>query len=337
MLDIQENVSLQGFNTLALDVYARYFFEIENVEQIPNVFEFSDHHQLPVLILGGGSNVVITKNFPGLVLKISLSGINTKEHGDTVFVTAAAGENWHQLVTTCLRNGYYGIENLALIPGSVGAAPLQNIGAYGVELSDVLASVSGWDREHKTWSDLSGDQCELAYRDSVFKRQRKDNFVITTVTLKLNKRALTKNTYQALQHSLDQQSISQPTPQQIADTVIAVRRSKLPDPAELANVGSFFKNPIVSCEQAKQLLKDFPSMVQYPQDNGVKLAAGWLLEQAGWKGKRIAGVGMHDQQSLVLINYDQGSGDDVIELAEAIKRDILDKFGVQLMIEPTVI
>ncbi|MEH6556685.1 MAG: UDP-N-acetylmuramate dehydrogenase [Oceanicoccus sp.] len=337
MLDIQENVSLQGFNTLALDVSARYFCEINNAGQIPIAFEFADHHQLPVLILGGGSNVVITSNFSGLVIKMSLSGIDVNEHGDTVLVTAGAGENWHHLVTACLHNGYYGIENLALIPGSVGAAPIQNIGAYGVELSDVLQSVSGWDRQHKKWCQLDKNQCESAYRDSVFKRQQKDNFVITAVTLKLSKQASTKNSYQALQKSLQQQSISQPTPQQIADTVISVRRSKLPDPAELANVGSFFKNPIVSVEQAEQLLSDFPDMVQYPQDDGVKLAAGWLLEQAGWKGKRIGAVGMHDQQSLVLINYDQGNGGDVIELADAIKNDILDTFGVQLTIEPTVI
>lgn len=337
MLDIQENVSLHGLNTLALNVSARYFVEMNDPEQIPAAFEFANRCQLPVLILGGGSNVVITRNFPGLVVKLSLFGIDTKERGDTVFVTAAAGENWHQLVTMCLRNGYYGIENLALIPGSVGAAPIQNIGAYGVEISDVLESVSGWDRQHKQWCHLDRRQCELAYRDSVFKRQKKDSFVITAVTLKLNRRASTKNNYSALQASLEQQSISHPTPQQIADTVIAVRRSKLPDPAVLANVGSFFKNPVVSGEQAKALLRDFPAMVQYPQDDGVKLAAAWLLEQAGWKGKRTVGVGMHDQQSLVLINYGQGSGDDVIELANAIKRDILDKFGVQLVIEPTVI
>lgn len=337
MLEIQENVSLQGFNTLALNVSARYICEINTAEQIPAAFEFADQHQLPVLILGGGSNVVITGNFSGLVVKMSLSGIDINEQGDTVFVTAEAGENWHHLVTECLHSGYYGIENLALIPGSVGAAPIQNIGAYGVELSDVLQSVSGWDRRNKKWGQLDKNQCGLAYRDSVFKRQQKDNFVITTVTLKLSKQASTKNSYQALQKSLQQQAISQPTPQQIADTVIAVRRRKLPDPAELANVGSFFKNPVVSEEQAEQLLSDFPDMVQYPQDDGVKLAAGWLLEQAGWKGKRMGAVGMHDQQSLVLINYDQGNGDDVIELANAIKNDILDTFGVQLTIEPTVI
>ena len=337
MLDIQENVSLQEFNTLALKVFARYFFEANNSEQIPALFDFADRHQLPVLLLGDGSNVVIAKDFPGLVVKISLYGISTEEHGDAVLVTAAAGENWHQLVTTCLHNGYYGIENLALIPGTVGAAPIQNIGAYGVELSDVLESVSGWDRQHKNWCHLEKDQCGLAYRDSIFKRQKKDDFVITAVTLRLSKQAAIKNSYQALQKSLEQQSITQPTPQQIADTVAAVRKSKLPDPSDLANVGSFFKNPMVSCEQARQLLEEFPGMVQYSQSTGVKLAAGWLLEQAGWKGKRIGNVGMHGQQSLVLINYGKASGSDVLELAEAIKSDILATFGVHLTIEPMVI
>lgn len=337
VLDIQEYVSLRDFNTLGLSACARYFFELTAADDVPPLIEFAEAHQLPLLIVGGGSNIVITKDYPGLVVRMSTLGIDIEDGGDTVLVTAAAGENWHQLVARCLECGYYGIENLALIPGSVGAAPIQNIGAYGVELADVLVAVTGWDIQQKKWRQLDKEQCQLAYRDSVFKQQLNRRFVVTSVTLKLSKQAKINSSYSALQKALNDQAIVAPTPQQVAASVIALRQSKLPDPGDLPNVGSFFKNPVVNCEQAEQLRRDYPGMVQYQQERGVKLAAGWLLEQAGWKGARVADVGMHDQQALVLINYGQGSGGDVVELAEAIKRDILEKFAVHLEIEPTII
>ncbi|MEE8056822.1 MAG: UDP-N-acetylmuramate dehydrogenase [Pseudomonadales bacterium] len=337
MLSIQENISLVNSNTLALNVRARYYIEITDTLQIPAALAFAQDKQLNVLVLGGGSNVVLTKHFPGVVIKILLRGIAALEADETVTVTAAAGENWHHLVQYCLERGYNGLENLALIPGSVGAAPIQNIGAYGVELTQYFESLTGWDTEQQCWRTLNKKECDFGYRDSVFKRSLKERFVIVEVSLRLHLTTQVVNNYSALSHQLAQQNIKNPSPQQIAEAVIAVRQRKLPDPEQVANVGSFFKNPLVSKGCAEKLQQQYPQLVMYPQLNGmVKLAAGWLLEKAGWKGRRTGNVGIHGEQSLVLINYADASGAEVLGFAQQIQQDILQQFDISLDIEPSI-
>jgi UDP-N-acetylmuramate dehydrogenase len=334
---IEENHSLLSANTLRIDVTARYFCKITEPEQIPQALAFSLRHNLPVLVLGGGSNIVLTGDFSGLVLSIALSGIAISQRADEVMVTAAAGENWQQLVRYCLQQGYTGLENLSLIPGTVGAAPVQNIGAYGVELEQIFVSLNGWDIEQQRWRTLTRADCCFGYRDSIFKQSLKDRFIITSVTLSLSSRSKVNTSYAALDQFFKQAGIDFPTPQQVADAVTRLRQSKLPDPLQLANVGSFFKNPVVTDSHCAQLLEQFPQLVFYPYDaNHVKLAAAWLVEKAGWKGRRLGPVGMHDQQSIVLINYSHGSGQDVLALARQIQQDVAREFSVELEIEPRI-
>jgi UDP-N-acetylmuramate dehydrogenase len=342
LLDIQQNVSLKASNTLALDVVARYFVNVKHDTDIVQALAFADQHALPVLILGGGSNVVFTGDYSGLVIKMSLLGVEftaQKASLRQVMVTAAAGENWHQLVKTCLANHYYGLENLSLIPGCVGAAPIQNIGAYGVELERSFVSLRGWDRQHQCWKTLRADDCQFGYRNSVFKHSLKDRFVITSVSLLLSTEPKVDVSYDALRNQLNTQALaaSQITPEQVAEAVIAIRQSKLPDPAHMPNAGSFFKNPIIEAGRFDTLKQQHPDIVSYPQVDGrVKLAAGWLLQQAGWKGESQGAVGMHSAQALVLVNLGGASGAEVIALAKAIQRDIHRQFGLDLVIEPAV-
>lgn len=336
-LSIKENSSLEKNNTLALPATARYYIELTHVEQVTELMAFAEQQGIPFLVIGGGSNIVFSDNYAGLIIKNALMGITFDERGDDVFVTAAAGENWHQLVQVCLREGYYGLENLSLIPGSVGAAPIQNIGAYGVELRDCFESLTGWNCIDNEWQTLSKDDCHFSYRDSIFKQALKNQFIITSVVLKLSKKPNVKINYAALKDALTNSGIAEPSPIEVAEAVIAIRNSKLPNPDESPNVGSFFKNPIVDIQKANDLLAQYPGLVTYAvSDKKVKLAAGWLLEQAGWKGRREGDVGMHDKQSLVMINYGQAVGADVISLASAVELDIQHKFGVQLEIEPVV-
>lgn len=336
---ILENIVLDKKNTLGLAARARFFSSLNDLKQLAGLLDFADQKNIPFIILGGGSNIVIADDYAGLVISNELRGITVDEVDDrAIFVTAAAGENWHDLVCYCLSKGYSGIENLSLIPGCVGAAPIQNIGAYGVELCDVFESAVGWDCEQQQFRKLDYGQCLFSYRNSVFKTTLKDRFVITSVTLKLSKVKTINCSYEPLSKYLKQQGVTQPTPQQVADAVIAIRKSKLPDPCELANAGSFFKNPIVSANKANDLIKQFPDLISYTLEaNKVKLAAGWLLEKAGWKGRRIGPVGMHDQQALVMVNYGGANGQDIIALANKIQRDVLDKFAVELEIEPVII
>lgn len=337
MLDYRENLSLKPFNTLALDVRARYFACVTSPAVLVEALAFAGDRQLPTLMIGGGSNLVLTEDFEGLVLHNELQGVEFDVRGEQVLVTAAAGENWHQLAMHCLQQGYYGLQNLVLIPGSVGAAPIQNIGAYGVELATLFESLRGWDVEAQAFRQLTGEQCQFAYRDSIFKRELKGRFYITEVTLRLSTRATVNTDYRALRQQLFERGIDEPTPLQLAEAVIAIRSSKLPDPLILPNAGSFFKNPVVSKKLFTSLLAHYPTLVNYPQDSGeVKLAAGWLLEKAGWKGRQMGAVGMHSEQSIVLINYAGASGAEVLALATEIQRDIDDKFGVQLDIEPSI-
>ncbi len=340
-LTIRQQVSLQPYNTLALAANAAYFASINSEAQLLEALEFAEQQGIAVMVLGGGSNVVLANDFPGLVLVMKIPGVepiasNSSEQGSLLKI--GAGENWHQLVEYCLAHKLRGLENLALIPGTVGAAPIQNIGAYGVELQQLLHSLRGWDCQQGCWRELSASDGQFAYRDSIFKRALKGRFIITAVTLRLSDHWQAKTTYSALSNYLQQHSITDPSAEQIVEAVVAIRRSKLPDPAMIANAGSFFKNPLIPASQAAHLREDFPDMVQYPQSDGrVKLAAGWLLDQAGWKGRSMGPVAMHDQQALVLVNKGGADASELLQLVEAIKADIKQRYGVMLEVEPAIL
>ena len=338
MLEIKKQQSLRAFNTLALDVKASHYSLLTTESDLPALLSYARQHHLATFILGEGSNSIFSGDFDGLVIHMALRGIQVQRSAEHVIVTVDAGENWHDLVRYCLGNHYYGLENLILIPGSVGAAAIQNLGAYGVELCDVFESLRGWDHQQQCFRTLTMADCDFAYRDSVFKHALKGCFTITQLSLRLALTPSVKTTYPRLQTHLQQQGITDPTPQQVAAAVMAIRRAQLPDPAVLPNVGSFFKNPIVSEDYYQTLLRDYPMLVAYPQTEGkVKLAAGQLLELAGWKGKQKGPVGMHKNQALILVNQGGASGEEVLAWAQTIQRDINDKYGIDLVIEPSVV
>ncbi|HTF94876.1 MAG TPA: UDP-N-acetylmuramate dehydrogenase [Cellvibrio sp.] len=328
--------NFQKFNTLAVPAVANYFVSVQNDDELREAMAFAKVKCLPLLILGGGSNIVLRADFPGLVIHIKTRGLKViAEDDEFVWIKAAAGENWHQLVQYCLNQGFYGLENLSLIPGSVGAAPIQNIGAYGVELKDVFAELTAINIQSGLAVTFTKENCRFGYRDSIFKQALKDQYVITSVTLKLGKLPRLNLDYPALRNVLSgQQDIS---PGQVSAAVIAIRQSKLPDPADIPNVGSFFKNPVISLQQFEAIKSKFPSLVSYPAlDGKVKLAAGWLIDQAGWKGKEVDGAKVHADQALVLTNPGRQSGASVLALAALIVTSVREIFGVDLEMEPRV-
>lgn len=332
-MTLLEDVSLQEFNTLGIPARAAYFAEVVSAADIERILANPALATLPRLVLGGGSNIVLRGDFPGVVLHIALRGIEVEENGTQRLLKVAAGENWDALVRHCLAQGWYGIENLISIPGSAGAAPIQNIGAYGVELADVLVAVSGWDLNAQQWRRLRAEQCQLGYRTSVFKAAMQDRFIITEIELRLSTEARPNVSYAALNEVLsDSESV---TPESVAEAVAAVRAARLPDYRTEPNAGSFFKNPIVSAGRASVLKQQFPQLVTWPMADGrVKLAAAWLVEQCGWKGRRQGEVGIHPRQAIVLVNYGRAKGAEVLALAEAIQHSVAETFGVSLEIEP---
>jgi len=342
-MKILENHSLETLNTLALKQSARYFVEVSSTEDVTSALTFARHHSLPWMILGSGSNLILSQDYPGLMIHPKIKGIQLLEDdGNTVTVKIAASENWHEVVQFSLQQGWYGLENLALIPGTIGAAPVQNIGAYGVELCDVFDSLEAWDEMQQQWVILDRQQCQFSYRDSLFK-QHPHRFVIVSVTLRLSKLSRVNVQYQSLQEYFSPKGLyplaaEERTPEEVFKAVVAIRQSKLPDPAVAPNAGSFFKNPLVSNDQYENLLKRYSQLVSYPADGDQrKLAAGWLIEQAGWKGKRQGNLGIHSQQALVLVNYGGGSGEELLQFANTLCEDIKQRFGVTLEIEPVVV
>lgn len=333
---IQCQMDLQSQNTLALPVTSAYFAEPDTLESLIDVISWANLQGLPIMPLGGGSNVVFCHDWPGLVIKYGERSLVIDDSlADSVLIKVAAGFEWHALVLHCVASGWFGIENLALIPGSVGAAPIQNIGAYGVELCDVLASVSGVYIETGEVFLLENAQCEFAYRDSIFKQALAGKVLITHVTLKLNKQFTAQLHYPALAAAIVN---PQPSANEVLQAVISIRQSKLPDPLVIPNVGSFFKNPLVNNYHLSSLLERYPAMPYYPQANGqAKLAAGWLIEQAGWKGKSLGLVAMHAQQALVLTSQPGATAADVLRLAACVQADVAALFDVRLQIEPQVI
>ena len=334
MLTMHSGYDLTAFNTFAMPAKAQFFAELNDLSDLPELLDFIAQHDLKTLWIGGGSNLVLADEVPGCVVHISTKGIELiSDSEESVLIKVAAGESWHGLVAHCLENEWYGLENLALIPGSVGASPVQNIGAYGVEVADFIDRVEVFDTLSNAFAVMGNADCQFAYRDSLFKRNP-GRFIITSVVYRLSKRFEAKCSYAALQQWLDAQDIKELSAQAIFDAVVAVRQSKLPNPESLPNAGSFFKNPVVSKECFEGLSQTYPDMPNYPDVSGVKLAAGWLIDQCGWKGLYRERVGVHKDQALVLVNHAGGSRSDIDELANDIKQSVLDRFSVHLEQEP---
>ncbi len=326
------NYSLKKYHTFGTDVYASYFTEINSVNDFKALQKEAIYTSHTSLILGGGSNLLFTKNFNGLVIKNNLKGIDiVKQDADFVYVKAAAGENWHQFVLWCVNHNYGGIENLSLIPGCVGASPMQNIGAYGVEIKDVCHEVNTIDVNSGEEKKFSNVACKFGYRESVFKHVYKNKYLITSVIFKLNKKPVFNTSYGAIEQELKNMGITQASVKAISDAVINIRSSKLPDPAKIGNAGSFFKNPEVSKQKHDELKQQHPNLVAYVLDNGnYKLAAGWLIEQCDFKGKRFGDAGVHVNQALVLVNYGTANGSEIYNLSQQILDAVQKTFGVTL-------
>ena len=337
-MQIDKNVSLKTRNTFGFNVSAEYFVSARSNDDIKESLEWARKKSLPVFVLGGGSNVVLCEDIAGLTLSVETRNITPEqEEADSIQINVAAGENWHALVNYCIDHHFHGIENLSLIPGAVGAAPIQNIGAYGVELCEHFDSLTAIDISTGETVVLSRSDCQFGYRDSVFKRALKNTLVIAEVTLNLSRTFHARTEYGNIQQQLENIGCENPTARELSDVICNIRRSKIPDPSEIGNAGSFFTNPIVPSEKFQALQKEYPGVVGFELSSGLhKVAAGWLVEQCNWKGYREENVGVHAQQSLVLINHSNGSGQEIIALAEKIQQSVLEEFGIALTIEPTV-
>ena len=342
-MQVQENISIKEYNSFGISGYANLFAKFNSVDELNELLEFgkrsTNNQQRSTLILGGGSNILFTKDYNGLVLKNEIRGIKTiKEDEHNVYVQAGAGENWHQFVLYCIKHGLAGVENLSLIPGNVGASPMQNIGAYGVEVKDVFYSLEAFNIHDNRIVNFTLNDCEFGYRDSVFKGKFKDAFVITDVTFRLNRIPHYNISYGAIGQELEKMGVKDLSLQAVSQAVVNIRSSKLPDPAEIGNAGSFFKNPEINSSQFAVLSSQFPGIVGYKLPNGnVKLAAGWLIEQAGWKGYRKGDAGCHEKQALVLVNYSNATGSEIYDLSEEILQSVKAKFGVGLEREVNII
>ena len=336
-LQLQVDASLKPFNSFGVDVRARLFAEAHNDDEVREALQYCAERELPLLVIGGGSNVLLTQDVQALVLRMATRGIRVIEDGgQRVVVEAEAGEVWHAFVLWTLAQGFAGLENLSLIPGTVGAAPMQNIGAYGVEIKDVFAGLTALDRQTGQLRDFTLEECNFGYRDSVFK-QHPGRWLILRVRFALSRAARLHLEYGPVRQRLSEQGIHQPTAADVSRAISSIRSEKLPDPAVLGNAGSFFKNPVVSSALAAELKLTHPNLVGYPQADGqVKLAAGWLIETAGWKGFREDDAGVHRLQSLVLVNYGAATGLQLLSLAQRIQEDIARRFNVKLEMEPNL-
>jgi len=335
---IKENVSLKAYNTFSLDVNAASFCSINTIETLKSILE--EHQNTPLFILGGGSNMLLTKNVEALVLHINLKGKEVlEETEDSVVIKVMAGENWHKVVLWSLKHNFGGIENLSLIPGNVGTAPIQNIGAYGVELKDVFISCDAINVKDQSIKTFKKENCKFGYRESVFKQELKGQYIITSVNLKLTKRNHNlQMDYGAIRNQLASLNTEKLSIQDISNAVIAIRQSKLPDPKEVGNSGSFFKNPIISLSQFNKLKSNFPDIPSYPiSDSEVKVPAGWLIEKAGFKGKQFNNYGVHNKQALVLVNHGNANGEDIYKLAILIQKTIKRIFNITIETEVNII
>ena len=336
-MQLQENISLKPYNTFGIDVKARYFATFNDTDELAETLNLKS--QTSNLILGGGSNILLTKDYDGLVLKNEIRGIvELHEDSEYVYVKAGAGENWHQFVLYCIERNWAGVENLSLIPGNVGASPMQNIGAYGVEIDDVFWDLEAFHKKDKKVVTFTRSDCEFGYRESVFKEKFKDQFVILNVTFQLRKKPRFNTSYGAIEQELQRMGVRELSLKAISAAVINIRNSKLPNPGEIGNAGSFFKNPSVTNEQFVSLKARFEHMAGHENIDGtVKLAAGWLIEQCGWKGYRKDDAGCHAKQALVLVNYGNATGREIYNLSEEIIQSVKEKFGLTLEREVNII
>ncbi len=342
-MQLQQNVSLYPYNTFRIHATAKYFASFATLDQLQEALDIFNTQQ-PAgtqhnrLLLGGGSNILLTHNFDGLVLKNEMTGIVVTEDDTYHYVTSAAGENWHQLVMYCVENNYAGMENLSLIPGSVGASPMQNIGAYGVEIKDIFHQLEAYDVYEKKVQVFGVEDCQFGYRESVFKHRYKGRFVILNVTFRLRKQQDFNISYGAIKDELDKMQVKELSIRAVSQAVINIRSSKLPDPAIIGNAGSFFKNPVVDNALFLRLKETYPSLPGYAAGGQhTKVAAGWLIEQCGWKGYRNGDAGCYDKQALVLVNYGTATGQDIYNLSAAIIQSVQDKFGITLEREVNIL
>nr|WP_307308682.1 UDP-N-acetylmuramate dehydrogenase [Epilithonimonas hungarica] len=337
---MQENFSLKPFNTFGVEASARYFSEVNSVEELTEALNFSNAQTLPLLFIGGGSNILLTKDFDGLAIHLNLRGISEEIIDENqVLVTAKAGENWHQFVMYCLEKNYGGLENLSLIPGNVGTSPMQNIGAYGTEIKDVFESCKVLNLETLEIETLNSEQCRFGYRDSIFKQEGKGKYVILEVTFRLTRKEHKIDVeYGAIKSELENLGINNPTIQDVSKAVIHIRQSKLPDPKVIGNAGSFFKNPTIALSQFEVLKQTFENIPGYPNGDLVKVPAGWLIEQDGWKGKQIGSVASHKLQALVIINATgNATGKEIFDFSSKIINSVKEKFGIELEREVNII
>lgn len=336
-MQVHDNISLKSFNTFGLDVTARYFAELQSTDQLEELTQLCPWKEHPFLVLGGGSNVLFAENFPGFVLRIATRGITVeKETADYVYVRAMAGEGWESFVEYCVARNLGGIENLTLIPGNVGTSPMQNIGAYGVELKDTFHSLEAFEIATGKIHTFNNADCRFGYRESIFKKEAKNKFIILSVCFRLTRNNHSLRTdYGAVKEQLLMQGVKTPGIKDVMTAIQHIRRSKLPDPKVLGNAGSFFKNPVMEEEDFQALVHRFPDMPSWKSDTDrVKVPAAWLIERAGWKGYREGDAGVHHQQALVLVNYGKATGNELLELAGKVRNSVSEKFGVQL--EPEV-
>lgn len=335
---IQEDINLAPFNTLQVAAEAKHFISVQSEDELIK-FLSSSHNFSSVFVLGGGSNVLFINDYKGLVLHVAIKGKEIIDEDEKyIFLKTGAGENWHETVRYCVERGWGGIENLSLIPGTVGAAPIQNIGAYGVDLEEVFESLTAVNLKTGEQQAFNKKECKFGYRDSVFKQALKGNYIVTNVTLKLSKKPQINTSYGAIKDKLNARNITDPSIEDISDIVMEIRNSKLPNPTKLANAGSFFKNPIIKNEVYEKLKAAYPSIPGYPvDDENIKVPAGWLIEQTGWKGKVVGQVGTFRQQALVIVNHGDATGQEILELAKNIQQSVHDTFGIKLVPEVNIV
>ncbi len=334
-MTVQKDVQLKPYNTFGIEATAKYFVEVSSIEQLKEILQNPDYQSTKRLILGGGSNILLTKDFDGLVIKIAIKGFEvTQENKDNIWIKVGAGVVWHDLVMHCVNQNYAGMENLSLIPGTVGAAPMQNIGAYGIEIKEVFEQLEALEIETGEIRTFDKVTCNFGYRESIFKHEAKGKYIILSVMFKLSKKPTFHVEYGAIKDTLAEMGVSEMSIKAISDAVIHIRQSKLPNPAEIGNAGSFFKNPEIPNAQFEALKAQFPTIPSYPvNETTTKVPAGWLIEQAGWKGQRFGNVGVHAKQALVLVNYGGGKGEEIRDLSQKIQASVKEKFGIQLSAE----
>ena len=338
-IKVNKDISLKPYNTFGIDVRAKFFLDTSSEPQLKNILASHEFNSTPKLIIGGGSNILLTKDYDGLVLKISVPGIDIiNENDESVIIKAGAGVIWHDLVLYCIGRNFGGIENLSLIPGTVGAAPIQNIGAYGQELKNVFYSLDGVYLENLQSAKFDSEDCRFGYRDSIFKNELKNKFIVTYVSLRLNKKPVPNINYGNIRSELENLKKENPGIADVSEIVCRIRQSKLPDPAVIGNAGSFFKNPEIIEEKFIELKEQFNNILGFNLGNGrIKVPAGWLIEMCGWKGKVVGNTGTHAKQALVLVNYGKASGQEILNLAKEIKESVYQKFGIELIEEVNVI